>query len=91
MTVLKVIFAPVRCLRHAPARSDGSQLLVSLYPAEVTHAPDRQFERPQDCSRVLQNGNCKHCVINVDNIVKNEDFWDFTRCGSCKNRRFGET
>jgi hypothetical protein len=23
--------------------------------------------------------------------MKNDDFWDVTPCGSCKNRRFGET
>jgi hypothetical protein len=30
-------------------------------------------------------------LVDTTGIVKNGVFWDVMQCGSCKNRRFGET
>jgi hypothetical protein len=58
-------------------------------------------ERPPLVGEIFQ---CKHavkkCYVRMEAlrfevftavIMKNSVFWDVTPCGSCKNRRFGET
>jgi hypothetical protein len=41
--------------------------------------------------RLQKKTLCVRCEVFTAVTVKNVVFWNFTSCGSCKNRHFGET